>query len=137
MIVDASALAAIILGEPEWERLLEALSERPLRMPATALTELQLAMAGRSDQDAAVASALIDELHAKGLEIISFELRHTILTPSAREQFGKGNGKGGKLNFGDLMVYAVAKDWGEPLLCTGRDFVTTDLVIHPASRLSA
>ena len=39
------------------------------------------------------------------------------------------------LNLLDLMVYAVAKERGEPPLCTGNDFATTDLVMHPASRL--
>jgi ribonuclease VapC len=39
------------------------------------------------------------------------------------------------LNLLDLMVYAVAKERGMPLLCTGNDFATTDLAIHPASRV--
>ena len=45
-----------------------------------------------------------------------------------------GNSKGGKLNLLDLMVYAVAKRTGRPILCTGRDFASTDADIHPASR---
>lgn len=135
MIVDTSALSAIVLGEPGWEDLRDALSKRPLCAPAPILTELNLAMAGRSAQDASVAEVLIESLLAKGLQVIAFEYRHTILTRIARERYGKGNGRGGKLNFGDLMVYAIAKDRGEPLLCTGSDFATTDLIIHPASRL--
>ena len=45
-----------------------------------------------------------------------------------------GNSKGGKLNLLDLMVYAVAKRTGRPILCTGRDFASADADIHPASR---
>lgn len=82
-----------------------------------------------------VAEELVNSLLTKGMKIASFEHRHTIITAVARERFGRGNGKGGLLNFGDLMVYAIAKDRGEELLCTGRDFSSTDLKIHPASRL--
>ena len=135
MIVDTSALVAIVLGEPGWEAMREALSDRPLCIPATALTELQLITAGRSEEDALVAEALISSLQAKSLEIPAFEWRHAIVTHVARERYGKGNGRGGKLNFGDLLVYAIAKDRGQPLLCAGRDFASTDLEIHPASRL--
>lgn len=135
MIVDTSALVAIVLGEPGWEILREALSESAKRVPAPSLTELQLVMGGQSNEDAIVAEALVESLIAEGLEIVAFEAHHAVLTRIARESYGKGNGRGGLLNFGDLMVYAIAKDRGEPLLCTGRDFASTDLNIHPASRL--
>jgi ribonuclease VapC len=137
LIVDTSALFAIVLGEPHWEHLLEALSDRPCRIPATTLTELNLAASRRSQKDGNLAEKLIDSLLTKGVEVIPFEGRHALLTRSARTRFGKGNGKGGLLNFGDLMVYAIAKDRGEPLLCTGRDFASTDIAIHPASRIDS
>jgi ribonuclease VapC len=136
LIVDASALVAIVLGEPGWEPLRKALSATPKRVPATTLTELQLVVASRSARDVSVAGALVESLVIEGLEIVAFESRHADLTRTARERYGKGNGRGGLLNFGDLMVYAVAKDRGEPLLCTGKDFASTDLIIHPASRLT-
>ena len=104
-------------------------------VPATALTELQLVTQARKDRVSVAARELIAELLATGLEIVAFEQRHAEITAIARERFGKGNGRGGMLNFGDLMVYAIAKDRGEPVLCTGNDFATTDLVLHPASRL--
>ncbi len=104
-------------------------------VPATVLTELQLAMSGRDRPAAEGAEALVEKLLAFGMEVAPFERRHANLTATARERFGKGNGRGGKLNFGDLMVYAIAKERGEPLLCTGSDFASTDLELHPASRL--
>ena len=135
MIVDTSALVAIVLGETSWETLREALTDQPSIVPASVLTELQLVTASRSGADALVAEALLASLFAEGLQIASFEHRHAMITRYARESFGKGNGNGGVLNFGDLMVYAVAKDRGEAVLCTGRDFASTDIEIHPASRI--
>ena len=135
MIIDTSALMAIILGEPGWETLRAALTDGPCCIPACVLTELQLVSSGGGENDVRVAEALLETLHAEGMKVASFEFRHAILTNTARVRYGKGNGTGGKLNFGDLMVYAIAKDRGEPLLCTGRDFASTDLVLHPASRI--
>ena len=135
LIVDTSALAAIALAEPGWERLLEAMGTADCVIPAPVLTELQLAMANRRPGAIAAAAALIERLLAKPSEVAAFEYRHSGITGTARARFGKGNGCGGKLNFGDLMVYAIAKQRGEPLLCTGRDFASTDLAIHPASRV--
>lgn len=135
MIVDTSALIAVVLGEPGWEKLLDALKDGPRCIPAPALMELQLVTAGRGGGDPERADALLETLLGDGVEVASFAHRHAQLTKIGRERFGKGNGRGGLLNFGDLMVYAVAKDYDRPLLCTGRDFASTDLKIHPASRL--
>ena len=92
-----------------------------------------MAKHGKAISDAS--EALIDRLLNAGAIVASFEHRHAVLTRSAKEHYGKGNGRGGLLNFGDLMVYAIAKDRGEPLLFTGRDFASTDLDLHPASRM--
>ena len=82
----------------------------------------------------AAGAGLIDRLMKKGLSVVPFDQTHAKITSTARELYGKGNGRGGLLNFGDLMVYAIAKQRGEPILCTGRDFASTDIEIHPASR---
>jgi ribonuclease VapC len=135
LIVDTSALAAIALGETQWEELLAALSVSQCIVPAPVLTELQLAQAARGGQVVAATSRLIEQMLIKGTEIAAFEHHHAGITAEARERYGKGNGRGGRLNFGDLMVYAIAKDRNLPLLCTGGDFATTDIAIHPASRI--
>lgn len=135
MIVDTSAIAAIALGEAGWTEIRDALwSDRPI-IPAPVLTELQLALAGRGLDVVAGAAALVEGLVAAGAAVAPFEHHHGRMTGRARELFGKGNGCGGLLNFGDLMVYAIAKDCGEALLCTGRDFASTDLPLHAASRI--
>jgi ribonuclease VapC len=137
LIVDSSALAAVALGEMGWEGLLTALSNSKLTIPATVLTEVRLATAKRGAVVITATSGLVERLLANGAEVAAFEKRHADITALAQQKFGKGNGNGGLLNFGDLMVYAIAADRGEALLCTGRDFASTDLEIHPASRLDA
>ena len=136
MIIDSSALVAIILDEPHTSELLDAISSAAFaRVPAALMTEIQLVIGGRGPRYMAAAESLFELLLAKGIYVAPFEQRHAGITALARERYGKGNGRGGLLNFGDLMVYAVAKDRGEPQLCTGRDFASTDLELHPASRL--
>ena len=123
------------MGESGWETLLAALSNSKLTVPATVLTEVRHATSKRGPVVIAATNGLVERVLADGAEVAPFERRHADLTAIAQKKFGKGNGTGGLLNFGDLMVYAIAKDRGEPLLCTGRDFASTDLEIHPASRL--
>ena len=136
MIVDTSALIAITFAEDRWEDISKALSRGRWLVPATVLTEYFLVSGGsRQPTDTERAGAIVNTLLAKGLEVIAFDDRHARRTQVARDAYGKGNGRGGMLNFGDLMVYAVAKERGEPLLFTGRDFPTTDVLIHPASRV--
>jgi ribonuclease VapC len=136
LIVDTSVFVAIIFGEPGWEALRNALGHGTWRIPAPVLTELQLVIGRSVPEDRERARQLVAGMVGAGYEITAFTGRHAELTDFARERFGKGNGKGGLLNFGDLMVYAVAKERGEAVLCTGRDFATTDIEIHPASRLA-
>lgn len=137
MIIDTSALAAIVLTEPGWEPLRSAIARSECVVPAPVILEMKLAMAKHGDAIAAGANELLDRLLRAGAVIATYEDRHAMLSRSASDLYGKGNGRGGLLNFGDLMVYAIAKDRGEALLCTGRDFVSTDLEIHPASRLDS
>ena len=134
MIVDTSALVAIFLGEPDWQRLRSAIGSSRSAIPAPVLTELWLVTGGRGTDEVAGARLLVSSLVKSGVEIIGFDQHHADITVAARDLYGKGNGKGGALNFGDL-IYAVARQRNEPLLCTGRDFAATDLAIHPASRL--
>jgi ribonuclease VapC len=67
-------------------------------------------------------------------EIVPFNADHARTAAEANARHGKGMGQGGKLNLLDLMVYAEAKQRGEPLLCTGKDFAASDALLHPACR---
>jgi ribonuclease VapC len=129
-------MMAIVLSEPDSDKIIGAILGASITtIPAPVLTELWLVSGGRGTVHREFAEDLLTTLFAGGVEIAPFEHRHADITATARDLYGRGNGKGGLLNFGDLMVYAIAKDRGQPLLCTGRDFATTDLVLHPASRI--
>lgn len=135
MIVDTSALIAVALGEPEWQKLRAALLEPVALIPAPVITELALVTGTRSSTLRNAVRGLLDTLLLKGHDIAPFDHRHAEITWTARERYGRANGRGGLLNFGDLMVYAIAKQRDQSILCTGRDFASTDIAIHPASRL--
>lgn len=134
MIIDTSALVAITSGERDWQQLRNAINVSQASIPAPVLTEFHLVIASRNPALGKYGEAMLARMLADGVAIAAFEHRHAEITKLARDRFGKGNGNGGKLNFGDLLVYAIAKDRNEPVLCTGNDFATTDIVIHPASR---
>ncbi len=133
MIVDTSALIAVLIGEGGAARLLDAIESEPALLPAPARVEFLRVASGARLQLGAIAAELLAEWEAGGLTTIPFDAEHARLATQANERFGKG--KGGALNLLDLMVYAVAKERDEPLLCTGKDFAATDLELHPASRL--
>jgi ribonuclease VapC len=138
LIIDTSALMAIILAEPKANQLRDAILQTSIAvLPAPMITETWLVSGSFVDGRHALAQEFIAVLVDNGAEIAPFEQHHADITATARDLYGKGNGKGGMLNFGDLMVYAIAKHKGMPLLCTGKDFASTDLVLHPASRIDS
>lgn len=134
MIVDTSALIAVLLGEEGSREILDALDEQAGMLPAPALAEFWAVASGSRVDAAQQARELMDEWRDGGLTVLPFTEDHALRVREAIPLHGKGNGRGGLLNLVDLMVYAVAKERGEPLLCTGKDFAATDLVLHAASR---
>ena len=135
MIVDTSALVAILLREPGAEALLDAIAQAGGLLPSPARVEYLRVASGSRVGLGPEAAMLLDHLERLGLDIVPFTTEHARIASDANLRYGKGIGSGGVLNLLDLMVYAVAKERGQPLLCTGNDFATTDLVIHPASRV--
>lgn len=128
MIIDASALLAIALDEPDGPRFTEAIlnAEQP-RMPAVTWFEAALVVGARGD---ALAVARFDDINRDlGITLIDFTAEHAGLARAARRMYGRGRHPA-RLNFGDCMVYAVAKAGNEPLLFKGNDFTHTD--IEPA-----
>ena len=135
MIVDTSALAAIVFDEASAATLIDALLDETAMLPAPALTEFQRVASLRGPGFAEIASDLMARLFATGLDVIAYDRGHAAVAALAGDRYGKGNGRGGKLNLLDLMVYAVAKERDEALLFTGRDFAATDVRVHRASRI--
>ena len=125
MIVDTSALMAILRREAEAAHFNEALAEaeRPA-MSAATLVELAMVAEGRGGASAgAEAVTLIAEA---GIEIVPFTPTHALLAVEGWRRFGKGRHPAG-LNLGDCFSYALAKARGEPLLFKGDDFARTDI----------
>ena len=128
VIVDTSALLAIILGEPDGRRYAAAIADadRP-RISAATWFEAAIVVEGRGD---AVAVGRFDEfLDRFGIERTPFTAAHAARARQAWLRFGKGRHKAG-LNFGDCMAYATAREEGLSLLFKGNDFPHTD--IEPA-----
>lgn len=132
MIVDTSAFLAILLHEPHARALQEAISRGDGLLPAPALVELKRVTNGRYRSIHDEAEAMLAHALSSTLTLEPFTAADAHLADAAIPRWGKGGG--GPLNFGDLMVYAVHKRTGLPILCTGRDFADTDAVLHAASR---
>jgi ribonuclease VapC len=134
VIVDTSALIAVLLHEEGSDRILNALDEEAGFLPAPALAEFWAVASGSRVDAAQQAGSLLEEWRDGGLTVLPFTGDHADRVREAISLYGKGNGRGGLLNLADLMVYSVAKERNEPLLCTGKDFAATDLELHAASR---
>jgi ribonuclease VapC len=127
MIVDTSALMAVLQGEPDAADFAEALAAADRRMmSAGSYLELSMVMIDRRGPRARQA---IDGFLAGALiSIVAFDEEQAKLARDAFMRFGKGRHKAG-LNFGDCMTYALAKREDMPVLCKGTDFAATDIEI--------
>lgn len=127
MIVDSSALIAILRREPGYEQLVDAMLDADaVLVPASCFLEVAMVIAGRKGPDSRPAiDALIDRLQARIAPIGEAEAR---AAGDAFLRFGKGRHPAA-LNFGDCMAYAVAQAEGRPLLFVGDDFARTDVPV--------
>jgi len=103
-------------------------------IPAPVMVEFRRVTAGPGNVMHPEASLLLDQLWDAGLSIEPFTAEDAQIASLANERYGTGNRRGGRLNMLDLMVYAMARRTGRPILCTGTDFQSTDAAIHEASR---
>jgi ribonuclease VapC len=127
MIVDTSVIVSILRQEPDWFELQSKLGESAsTSMSAASLLEAGIVIAkGELDDFKAQLGELLSDNDVK---IEPFTQSQAELAIAAYHEFGKGSGHPAKLNFGDCMTYALAKERGEPLLFKGKDFAQTDLV---------
>lgn len=125
MIVDSSALVAMVMQEAGHELLIDKISAATQAgMGAPTLVETAIVLSARLRRDArGTAARLLQEL---GIEILPFVDTHYGMAVDAWLRFGKGRHPAA-LNFGDCLTYAIAKATMRPLLCTGNDFAKTDL----------
>jgi ribonuclease VapC len=128
VIVDTSALIAILRRESDATQLAEALLNAPaVRMSAAKLLEARIIAErdrGNADLDALIAATRI--------EVVAVDRHQIDLAFEGFLRFGKGRHPAA-LNLGDLFAYALARVLGEPLLFKGNDFARTDVKIVPSA----
>lgn len=131
MIVDTSALIAVLASEPESDAFLGLLTEAPQCAMSTAMYVEAAVIVDRL-RDPAQSRRFDDLLSVLDISLVPVTVEHAHLARAAYRDFGKGSGHPARLNFGDCFSYALARATREPLLFKGDDFVHTDLV--PAYR---
>jgi len=126
IVVDTSALIAILAKEPDAALYAEAIAEAdPPLISAATLLELNIVMINRHGVKAArMVDRLIQEAR---FQVESFTVQHAELAREAYARYGKGQ-QTAALNYGDCFSYALAKATGLPLLFKGRDFSKTDII---------
>jgi ribonuclease VapC len=124
MVVDTSALVAILLGEPEAARFGRAIATAGrCAMSAASYVEFGMLAASHVSFDTSAVDAALRRWRIEVLPVTAARAR---LALEAFHAFGKGRHKA-RLNFGDCFAYALAKERGEPLLFKGGDFALTDV----------
>ncbi len=126
MIIDTSAVIAILFGEPEASRIIDAIEKDPARLiGAPTLVEVGAVMLGKKGPGGVVAlDALIQRLE---IAVEPFSPTASDFARSAYARFGKGVGSPAVLYYGDCLSYGVAQALGQPLLFKGEDFPQTDV----------
>lgn len=125
LIVDTSALVALVQGEPSAQEVAQILANihDPV-IPAPTLAETLIVLTARHGP---VARTIVERLRVEiNLSVLPFSEQHAIAAQRAYLRFGKGRHPA-SLNFGDCMTYAAADVGQYPLLAIGADFPNTDL----------
>ena len=124
MIIDSSALIAVLASEDDGEAYLRAMLADPApKVPAPAVVETGM-VASRLPDGGWELDRLLQHLDA---EIVSFTAHHAVLARQAFSRYGRDSGHRAGLNFGDCLVYAVATAERDALLFKGNDFARTDI----------
>lgn len=126
MIVDTSALLAILRAEREASSCAEAIEHASVRR-ISAANLLEVAIVIDAARDPIASRRLDDLLRVADLTVESVTCQQARVGRDAYRDFGKGSGHPARLNFGDCFAYALAKVMGEPLLFKGDDFGHTDI----------
>jgi ribonuclease VapC len=125
MVVDTSALLAVLFGEPEADRISRAVASDPRRL-ATAFSVLEAAIVVEARKGESGGRELDLLLHRIDLESVPLTASHVEVARDAWRKFGRGNHPA-NLNIGDCCAYALARVSGEPILFKGDDFARTDV----------
>jgi ribonuclease VapC len=126
MIVDTSALIAILRDEPEAQAFATAIADAEHRR-ISAANYLEAAIVIDGSRNPIASRRFDDLLRAAEIVIEPVTEEQAKVAREAYRDFGRGSGHAAKLNFGDCFAYALAKTSGEPLLFHGDDFVHTGI----------
>jgi ribonuclease VapC len=129
MIIDTSALLAIVFDEPDGPELLRLVVEAPTRLMSSANALEAWIVADRHDNPAK-APALDELFEILDIAIEAVTVQQARIARQAYHTYGKGNHAAG-LNYGDCFAYALAKAMGDLLLFKGNDFAQTDIEAVP------
>lgn len=125
MIVDTSALVAIVLHESAYEGYAQILTDQPAKISAASYFEFGLVIDKKRNPQ--LTRGVDDLLVSAEVTIEPVTERQARIAREAYRDYGKGSGHPASLNFGDCFAYALARDLNEPLLFKGDDFRHTDI----------
>ena len=129
MVIDSSALLAVLFQEPEAVALANAIASDPRRLAcAFSVLETGIVVEARKGEPGGRELDLL--LHRIDLEAIPLTASLVEVARDAWRKFGRGRHTA-NLNIGDCCAYALARVSGEPLLFKGKDFTKTDVAVAP------
>jgi ribonuclease VapC len=129
MVIDTSAIIAILLREPDAPLFAEAIENgTPRLMSAATLLEASMVIETRKGEAGGQELDLF--IYRAGIEIVPVDQEQAEVARIAWRQYGKGRHPAG-LNYGDCFSYALARERDEALLCVGEDFPRTDVAVLP------
>lgn len=126
MIVDSSALIAILKNEPNAEGLARAIENAEV-VRISAATYLETCIVVDRYKKPILQARLEEILSNPGLQVEPVTREQADIAREAYRNYGRGSGHAAKLNFGDCFSYALARVMREPMLFTGDDFKHTDI----------
>ena len=125
MVLDSSALVAIVLAEPEAEQYVEVISQAEKAiLSAPTFLELSIVLFRRGGNP--LLQRMDRILEALEIRIVPFQESEAFEASSIYQRYGPGQHPA-QLNFGDCISFAVARSYGEPLLFNGDDFARTSV----------
>lgn len=126
IVVDTSAVVAVLLGEEGWRDLERRLVDETCVMSAATRVELGIVIEARTGP---AGTQLLDELLARiDVEVVAVDAVQAASALVCWRRFGKGRHRAG-LNLGDTFSYALARELGSSLLFVGEDFAATDVQV--------
>lgn len=126
MIIDSSALVAIVRQEPDEARFRAAIAAADVRR-ISAANYVEAAIVVDAPRDPIASRRFDDFLARTNIKIAPVTETQAKIARDAYRDFGKGSGHPAKLNFGDCFAYALAKELDEPLSFKGSDFTHTGI----------